>query len=202
MAHWLSRWVAAIAAACVYAANAQPTSERYQLERLVPPSEFHGIHGLAFDKQDVLYAGSVVGHSIYRVDTATGKVTTLVGAPEGMADDLVFLADGTVVWTSIQHGVVRARNGDGPIRKLADLVSVNSINVRQDGRLFVAQVFGGDALWEIDPAGAKPPRLILKDLGGFNGFDIGPDGKLYGPLWFKKQVVRIDPDTSKLEVVA
>ena len=202
MARWLSPWMAAIAAAFVYAANAQPTSERYQLDRLVPPSEFHGIHGLAFDKQDVLYAGSVVGHSIYRVDTASGAVKGFVGAPDGMADDLVFLADGTVVWTSIQHGVVRARKGDGPIRKLADLVSVNSINVRKDGRLFVAQVFGGDALWEIDPAGAKPPRLILKDLGGFNGFDIGPDGKLYGPLWFKKQVVRIDPDTGTLDVVA
>jgi sugar lactone lactonase YvrE len=202
MARWLSPWVVGIAAVFVHAANAQPTSERYQLDRLVPPSQFHGVHGLAFDAQGVLYAGSVVGHSIYRVDTATGAVNSFVGAPDGMADDLVFLADGTVVWTSIQHGVVRARKGDGPINKLADLVSVNSINVRKDGRLFVAQVFGGDALWEIDPAGAKPPRLILKDLGGFNGFDVGPDGKLYGPLWFKQQVVRIDPDTGKLDVVA
>jgi sugar lactone lactonase YvrE len=74
--------------------------------------------------------------------------------------------------------------------------------VRKDGRLFAAQVFGGDGLWEIDPAGSKPPRLILKDLGGFNGFDIGADGKLYGPLWFKHQVVRIDPDTGELDVVA
>jgi sugar lactone lactonase YvrE len=202
MARWLSLWLAGIAAVFLHAANAQPTSERYQLDRLVPASEFHGVHGLAFDAQGVLYAGSVVGHGIYRVDTATGSVKSFVGAPDGMADDLVFLADGTVVWTSIQHGVVRARKGDGPIRKLADLVSVNSINVRKDGRLFVAQVFGGDALWEIDPAGAKPPRLILEDLGGFNGFDVGPDGKLYGPLWFKQQVVRIDPDTSKLDVVA
>jgi sugar lactone lactonase YvrE len=202
MARWLSPCLATIAAVFVHAANAQPTSERYQLDRLVPPSEFHGVHGLAFDAQGVLYAGSVVGHSIYRVDTATGAVNSFVGAPDGMADDLVFLADGTVVWTSIQHGVVRARKGGGPINKLADLVSVNSINVRKDGRLFVAQVFGGDALWEIDPAGAKPPRLILKDLGGFNGFDVGPDGKLYGPLWFKQQVVRIDPDTGKLDVVA
>jgi len=195
--------LAAIAAVSMHTALAQPTSDRYQLDRLVPPSDFHGVHGLAFDAQGVLYAGSVVGHSIYRVDTATGKVTSFVGAPDGMADDLVFLADGTVVWTSIQHGVVRARKGDGPIRKIAELVSVNSINVRKsDGRLFAAQVFGGDGLWELDPAGVQPPRLILQDLGGFNGFDIGPDGKLYGPLWFKKQVVRIDPDNGKLDVVA
>jgi sugar lactone lactonase YvrE len=201
-ARLLSPWLVAITAVSVHAANAQPSSERYQLDRLVPASDFHGVHGLAFDSRDVLYAGSVVGHSIYRVDTATGAVKGFIGAPEGMADDLVFLADGTVVWTSIQHGVVRARQGDGPIRKLADLVSVNSINVRKDGRLFAAQVFGADGLWEVDPAGVKPPRLILKDLGGFNGFDVGPDGKLYGPLWFKHQVVRIDPDTGRLDVVA
>jgi len=202
MARRLSPWFAMLAVCSWHAADAQPVSERYQPERLVPASAFHGVHGLAFDARDRLYAGSVVGHSIYAVDTGNGSVATFVGAPEGMADDLVFLADGTVVWTSIQHGVVRARTGDGPVRKLADLVSVNSINVRKDGRLFAAQVFGGDALWEIDPAGARPPRMILKDLGGFNGFDIGPDGMLYGPLWFKHQVVRIDPDTGALTVVA
>jgi sugar lactone lactonase YvrE len=202
MARRLSPWFAAFAICSWHAAEAQPTSERYQLDRLVPASAFHGVHGLAFDAQDRLYAGSVVGHSIYAIDTATGSVTTFVGAPEGMADDLVFLGDGTVVWTSIQHGIVRARKGDGPVRKLAELVSVNSINVRKDGRLFAAQVFGGDALWELDPAGAKPPRLILENLGGFNGFDVGPEGRLYGPLWFKHQVVSIDPDTGALQVVA
>src|SRR4030095_9124304 len=104
-ARWLSPWLAAIAAVSIDAANSEPTSERYQLDRLVPASSFHGVHGLAFDAHDVLYAGSVVGHSIYRVDTKTGAVTSFVGAPEGMADDLVFLADGTVVWASTHDGV-------------------------------------------------------------------------------------------------
>ncbi|MEB3735490.1 hypothetical protein ULF88_18625 [Halopseudomonas pachastrellae] len=45
----------------------------------------------------------------------------------------------------------------------------------------------------IDRAGAAPPRLIGKELGGFNGFEVGADGWLYGPLWFKGQVVRINP---------
>jgi len=48
-ARWLSPWLAAIAAVSIDAANAQPTSERYQLDRLVPASSFHGVHGLAFD---------------------------------------------------------------------------------------------------------------------------------------------------------
>jgi sugar lactone lactonase YvrE len=117
---------------------------------------------------------------------------------------LVFLPDGTMVWTAINQNAVRARKGDGPIRVLAEnLASVNSIDYRKsDGRLFVAQVFGGDGLWELDPAGSKPPRNILKDIGGLNGFDIGPDGWIYGPLWFKKQVVKINPDTGELKVVA
>jgi sugar lactone lactonase YvrE len=185
-------------------ATAEPSSDSYTIERIVPPSAFHGIHGLAFDAQDRLFAGSVVGQSIYSVDTSTGMVDTVVPAPEGMADDLVFLADGTMVWTSISVGIVRARKGDGPVRVVArDLRSINSINVRKtDGRLFAAQVFGGDALWELDPAGAKAPRKIIEDMGGFNGFDIGPDGMLYGPLWFKKQVVRIHPDTGDLKVIA
>ena len=186
------------------AASAAPASDTHTIERLVPASPFHGVHGLAFDANDVLYAGSVVGQAVYRVDTRTGKVETVVGAPEGMADDLVFLADGTMVWTSISQNVVRARKGNGPIRVLAkDLASVNSINVRKtDGKLFVGQVFGGDGVWELDPQGVKPPRNIVKDPGGFNGFDIGPDGMLYGPLWFKKQIVRINPDSGEIKVIA
>jgi sugar lactone lactonase YvrE len=199
------RWLclAALGSIATQGVCAAPTSEQYDLKRLVPASAFHGVHGLAFDRNDVLYAGSVVGHSVYRVDTASGKVETVVGAPEGMADDLVFLADGTMVWTSISQGLVRARTGDGPIRTLAKLVSVNSVNVRRtDGRLFVGQVFGGDGVWELDPSGAKPPRSILNAPGGLNGFDIGPDGMLYGPLWFKRQIVRIDPDSGEMKVVA
>lgn len=196
--------LAAIGLAVSCVGRAAPTSDAYVIERIVEPSAFHGIHGLAFDARDRLFAGSVVGQSIYSVDTVTGRVATVIPAPDGMADDLVFLADGTMVWTSISVGLVRARKGDGPVRVIArDLRSINSINVRKsDGRLFAGQVFGGDGVWELDPSGVKPPRSIIKDLGGFNGFDIGADGMLYGPLWFKRQVVRIDPDTGELEVIA
>lgn len=184
-------------------ATAEPLSKDYSIEQIVKPSAFHGIHGLAFDANDRLFAGSVSGQSVYFVDRDTGRVETVVPAPEGLADDLVFLADGTMVWTSISVGMVRARKGNEPVRVIANIPSVNSINVRKsDGRLFVGQVFGGDGVWELDPAGVKPPRNIIKDPGGFNGFDIGGDGMLYGPLWFKKQVVRIDPDSGELKVIA
>lgn len=195
----------ALPAALVLAlcADAAPTSESHIVERIVRGSPFHGVHGLTFDRDDVLYAGSVVGQRIYRVDTGTGQVDVIVDPPQGMADDLVFLEDGTLVWTAIEQGIVYARKGEGPVRQIAKLASINSINVRRtDGRLFAGQVFGGDGVWELDPAGARPPRSIVSSPGGFNGFDIGPDGMLYGPLWFKKQLVRIDPDSGNVTVIA
>lgn len=191
------------ALAWMLCADAAPTSESHVVERIVPGSPFNGVHGLAFDRNDTLYAGSVVGQRVYKVDTSTGQVDVVVDAPQGEADDLVFLNDGTMVWTAIQQGIVYARSGNGPVREIARIPSINSINVRRsDGRLFVGQVFGGDGVWEIDPAGIKPPRNIVKDPGGFNGFDIGKDGMLYGPLWFRKQVVRIDPDSGAMKVIA
>jgi sugar lactone lactonase YvrE len=39
-------------------------------------------------------------------------------------------------------------------------------------------------------------------MGGFNGFEVGPDGLLYGPLWFKGQVVKIDPSNGAMTVIA
>ena len=42
------------------------------------------------------------------------------------------------------------------------------------GRLCASRVVLGDAMWEIDVAGVKAPRMIAKDLGGFKGFEVGP----------------------------
>jgi sugar lactone lactonase YvrE len=185
-------------------AHAQPSSDAYKITRLVKPSAFHGVHGLAFDTKGTLFAGSVVGEAIYRVDVAHGTASVEVGPPDGMADDLTFLSDGTLVWTSINDGKVRARTGTGPIRVIASgLPGINSLAERKtDHRLFAAQVFGGDGLWELDPTGQQPPRSIISNIGGLNGFDIGSDGMIYGPLWFKHQIVRIHPDSGALTVLS
>jgi sugar lactone lactonase YvrE len=187
----------------VCAAYAQPTSDEYAIERIVQPSAFHGVHGLAFDAAGTLFAGSVAGQTLYRVDVRRGSASIEVGPPEGMADDLTFLSDGTLVWTSINAGVIRARTGSETPRTIASgLPGINSLAERKsDHRLFAAQVFAGDGLWEIDPTGQTPARQILANIGGLNGFDIGSDGMIYGPLWFKHQIARIDPDTGALSVI-
>lgn len=178
-------------------------AEGYQLDLLVPGHGFNGIHGLTFDEKDQLYVGSVVGQSIYLVDTKTGDAQTYIGLPEGMADDLEFGADGTLAWTSFNLGIVHSKKGAEPIRVLASgLPGINSLAFKEDGRLFATQVFLGDALYEIDLKGEAEPRKILEGMGGLNGFDFGPDGLLYGPLWFKGQVAKVDVDTGELTVVA
>ena len=174
-------------------------------EALVAPSSFAGVHGLAIDQKGRLLAGSVLGNTLWEVDRGTGAAKVLIDAPEGQADDIAVGPRGELAWTNYLMGMLRYRENDGaPMRVLAkDLPGLNSLDFdRSSGRLYASQVFLGDALWEIDRTGQKPPRLIKKDMGGFNGFEVGPDGMLYGPLWFKGQVVKIDPVSGNMTVIA
>lgn len=173
-------------------------------EVLVAPSSFTGVHGLAVDTKGRLLAGSVVGSTLWEVDRKTGAARVMVPAPEGQADDIAVGPKGELAWTNYMMGMIRYRENDAaPLRVLAkDLPGINSLDFdRRNGKLYASQVFLGDALWEIDVAGKAAPRLIKKDLGGFNGFEVGPDGMLYGPLWFKGQVVKINPANGDVTVI-
>lgn len=170
----------------------------YTVDWLVPPSHFQGIHGLAFDADDNLYAGSVLGQRIYKVDPDSGEVEVFIDRPEGMADDLEFGPDGTLYYTSISVGALRARAPDGTIRIIADgLPGTNSVALNAEGRLFMGQVFQADVMNEVNPETGEV-RIINEGVGGPNGFDFGPDGYWYGPLWFKGQIVRVDVESGEI----
>jgi sugar lactone lactonase YvrE len=184
-------------------APAAATGIGYDVQVLVPGSPFHGVHGLRFDKQGRLYAGTVVSQNMLRVDPKTGKVTTYIGAPEGLSDDMDVAPDGTVVYAAIFEGEVRAKKGNGPVKVLArGLTGVDGISFRKDGRLYVTTTFGDDSLYEIDLAGKKPPRKVLEKLGNLNAFSFGPDDKLYGPRWFSGEIVRVDVESGDIKVLA
>lgn len=179
------------------------TKDPYLVQYLVPGSDFLSLHGITFDSADKLYAGSVMGQSIHQIDTLTGESTVFVGPPEGMADDLEFGPDGTLVWTSILTGQVLARRPNAEIFIVADhLPGINSIAFSPSGRLFVTQVLWGDALWELDLAGDNPPRKVIENMGHLNGFDFDKDGYLYGPLLYKGTVVKIDVDSGQMSTLA
>jgi sugar lactone lactonase YvrE len=163
----------------------------------------HGVHGLAFDKDDTLYGASLTGYSIYQIDTESGEVTTKVGPPLGNADDVAVAPDGTIAWTAGAFSAIHALTPEGEIKVLANkLPAVNSINYSPDGRLFITRVFGGDALYEIDPAGVAAPREIAKKLGGLNGFEVTADMQLYGPLFLKGKLVRVDLESGEVFEIA
>ena len=148
-------------------------------------------------------AASGGGAALYEVDRANGTAKIAIPTPEGMADDIAFAPDGTMAWTGFLTGDLYSRKGEGPIKKLASgLPGINSLAYRKDGRLYATQVFLGDALYEIDVEGVKPPRMIMEKMGGLNGFEFGPDDRLYGPLWFKGQVAKVDVDKAELTAVA
>ncbi len=194
----------ATVAATVFLANGVGASaQMYEVTRLVPGSAFHGVHGLGIDKAGRMSAGSVAGAALYEVDRDNGTAKIAIPTPEGMADDIAFAPDGTMAWTGFLTGDLYARKGDGPIKKLASgLPGINSLAYRKDGRLYATTVFLGDTLYEIDVEGVKPPRMIMEKMGGLNGFEFGPDDRLYGPLWFKGQVAKVDVDKAELAVVA
>ena len=52
--------------------------KEYNQQFLVPGSWFHGVHGLAFNKDDQLFAGSVIGQTIYRVQVDSGEVDRVI----------------------------------------------------------------------------------------------------------------------------
>ena len=194
---------ATVAAIVLCTTGVGASAQTYEVTKLVPGSAFHGVHGLGIDKSGRLFAGSVAGAALYKVDRTNGTAKIAIPTPEGMADDIAFAPDGTMAWTGFLTGDLYSRKGDGPIKKLASgLPGINSLAFRKDGRLYATQVFLGDALYEIDVEGAKPPRKIMEKMGGLNGFEFGPDEKLYGPLWFKGQIARIDVDKAELTVVA
>lgn len=174
-------------------------------ELLVPPSPFKGLNGLNFDATGQLYVGSVAEQTIYRVDVATGKYEIFINRPQGQADDFFFTPSGKIFYTAILEGSVKTF--DSRTGNLATIVSgipaVDPIVQNESGRVFVAQSLSllNTGLYEIDPSGKNPPRLIL-NYPGLNSFDFGSDGFLYSPVQFTGEIIKINVDTGVTQRVA
>jgi sugar lactone lactonase YvrE len=181
-----------------------PEAQQDSVQILARGAPIHGANGLMFDGNDRLYIASVGGREILVMDPDTGQILDRLGLDEGVEspDDLVFGPDGSLYWTALFTGEVGRISPDGVKTGQFVALGVNPITFSDDGRLFVALDFLGDGLYELDPDLVEPPRLIIEELGFLNGFDFGPDGYLYGPIYTQGKVVRIDVDTGEMSTVA
>lgn len=182
----------------------------YTTKVFVRGAEIHGANGLAVDTGGRLLVASVFGGELVAVDPVTGKILERVGHATGVdaPDDVAIGPDGSIYWTDIIIGEVGRLAPDGTVTKQFVAPGPNPIAFTADGRLFVGQAFFGDGLYELDPDLTAPPRTVIPDstvppfIEQLNGFDFGPDGKLYSPQPFLQRIVRVHPDTGAIEVVA
>ncbi|MBQ74585.1 MAG: hypothetical protein CMQ20_06110 [Gammaproteobacteria bacterium] len=192
-----------------------PEPEAEELESKAPEltimargAAIAGANGIHFSPDNLLYVASVMGSNITVINPETGEIIRQLGAAEGVVgpDDLAFNSDGDFYWTSILTGEVAGFTAGGERLVAAQLApGVNPITFSDDGRLFVSQCFFGVNLYELDPKGTQPARLISDQLGpgcGLNGMDWGPDERLYGPRWFTGEIVSFNVDDNSMRVEA
>ena len=190
-------------ALCLFNLSAQATETT--AHTLVSGAAFQGANGIRVSPDGLLYVTSDVGSRIDVLQVHSGKRLKSLGQQQGVygPDDLAFDSDGRLYWTAFFTGEVMRLNDDGLAEVVANVgPGVNAISFSGEGRLFVSRVFLADELYEIDPQSEQPPRLIRQGIGGLNAMDFGQDGYLYGPLWFRGQIARIDVNNGDLEVVA
>lgn len=195
--------VALLLFVCGEVTNTSVQAEAAEVKILVQGAPLHGANGVMFDSEGRLYIASINSSEIVVMDSETGKILDQLGPDKGVIapDDLAFGPDGSLYWTSLPIGEVGRLSPDGVNSSQKVAPGVNPITFSDNGRLFVALDFFGDALYELDPDFVDPPRLIAENLGWLNGMDWGPDGFLYGPIWSKSQVVRVDVDTGEISTV-
>lgn len=169
---------------------------------VLSPRVYGDFNSIAFDGNNDphhIYAGGDASRKIFRIHLVTQEATVYQDAPEGQVTSLAFGADGTLYWTSALSGRIWAKHRGQARPELlgGDISGLHAVGIRVDNsgreRVFVSQVGEIDTLLEFYP-GRSVPRVVAKDLGGLTSFQFGSDGKLYGTLSKKGQVISLDVD--------
>ena len=199
------------AAPAVSAANGAPGVDApgYHARYLVEPNPLQQTDGMALDGQGGVWVTQALSNRVVHLDLATSAVTRLAdetdAEPLRVPDDIALGPDGNLYVTAMLDRAVVRMAKDGTGRKvvgsnLGDGTSLtNGIAFNRQGRLFATDLSFADpthpgGLWEVDPAGVKPPVPILRNLPTPEGFGFGPDGLAYVPEMFAGRIDVIDVD--------
>ena len=123
-----------------------------KLEVFATGAKIAGTNGIHFGPDGMLYITSVLGSDISVMDPNSGEIVKRFTAEDGVIapDDIAFASDGSFYWTSILTGEVAGFSTDGEKIIAAQIApGANPITFSDDDRLFVAQCFLGNNLYEI-----------------------------------------------------
>lgn len=182
----------------MYGGAAASVASGWRFDAVVGPARLWGANGIVHGAGGQLMVTQVFGSQVTAIDVDSGehRVWSPLGSGIAAPDDGVFAADGTFFATEPMNATVSARNPDGTYRTLTDeLPAINGITMdRARRRLFADEFRPGGRLWELDPSGERPPRLLLDDLVTPNALAVGPDGALWFPQVVAGEIWRYDLD--------
>jgi len=197
----------AVAVVAVLAALPAVAAVAAETESVVTPAALPGTTGMAVDDEGRLYVANIAASRITVLDPDTGAQLEQFGPEQGVTfpEDLALGPDGSLYWTGFLTGDIGRIDPDGQAAIIANVgPGANPIAFDADGRLFVARCAFADGLYEVDPAGVAPVRVVAEGIGAgcaLNGMDFGPDGRLYGPQPFLGRIVAVDVDAGTVDVI-
>ena len=181
----------------------------YRVRYLVEPNPLQQTDGMALDGHGGVWVTQALSNRVVHVDLATLAVTRIADEPDADAvhvpDDVALGPDGNLYVTAMLDRAVVRMTKDGRDRKVVGSnlgdgsALTNGIAFNAQGRLFATDLSFADpshpgGLWEVDPAGVKPPVPILRNLPTPEGFGFGPDGLAYIPEMFAGRIDVVDVD--------
>ena len=198
------------------AAEPKALDTGYKVVRLVKDTPFPGCNGAVIGQDGALYVVHTGTGQISRIDLKTNKLSSFVPPYGGtyITDDITaddkgnFYVTGT---TALVGEVYRIdRNGlKTVIARPADFEGMTAPNGiqynKRTGRLFMSECFWANRVFELDPTGAKKPKLLVKEnvIHTPEGFDFDRDtNDLIIPDMGTGKIVRVNPDTGDVKTIA
>jgi len=193
------------------AAEPKALDPNYKAVRLVKDSPLPGCNGAIIGLDGALYVVHTGNGTVSRIDLKTMKATTFLPPYAGafILDDITTDDKGNFYATGMTPlaGEVYRIDKKGMKTVIGKgFLAPNGIQYnKRTGRLFMSECFQGNRVFELDPTGAKEPRLLVKEnvIAVPEGFGFDPDtNDLIIPDMGTGKILRVDPDTGNITVIA
>lgn len=193
------------------AGDVKVLDSHYKATQLVKDTPFGGANGATIAADGALYVVHTGDGTATRLDLKTMRARRFIPPYAGtyITDDITSDDKGNlyITGTTPVVGEVYRVDKNGVKTVIArGLTAPNGIQYnKRTGRLFVTECFQANRIFEVDPTGAKEPRLLVKEnvIPVPEGFGFDPDtNDLIVPDLGTGRVLRINPDSGEIATIA